>query len=108
MEMRGEEMGEGVVTMQDDDRKCDISGTTRQTNLLSTEMKRGNLTNAGSNPFSAKTAETLATLDIKVPIVPTTHKYLNLFKECTQSPNSNFPQPRIRRKLLCINPQYRQ
>ena len=94
--------------MQDDDRKGDVGGTTRQTNLLSTKMKRGILTNAGSNPFSAKTAEILATLDIKVPIVPTTHKSLNLFKGYTQSPNSNFSQSRIRRKLLCINSQYRQ
>jgi hypothetical protein len=60
-------------TMQDNDGKCDVRGTTGQTNLtMSTPIRKGLLTNAGSNPLSAKTAETLATLDIKVPIVPTT------------------------------------
>lgn len=92
--------------MQDNDGKSDVCGTTGQTNLtMSTPIRKRILTNAGSNPFNAKTAETLATLDIKVHIVPTTHEPPSSFRGRTQSPYGDFSQFGIGSEFLGINSQ---
>lgn len=57
--------------MENDSGKSYVGGTARKTDL---ELVRSSLkgsTKAGSRPFRAKTALTLAILDVNVAIVPT-------------------------------------